>query len=340
MFLTQRQILSALKGAPAVYIKDGLTVPDRFCDEQRKGYPEGTCQHTRTYCQANAVLDFHTDSETLTLDLRNIWGENDWYTMLFELLEDGVSTTRLSFPVVQYPAYGEIGHGTRYFPDRKMTFHLKKGEKRVTLYLGHYWHTEIASVELDDGAAFAPHVYRGRFLAFGDSITEGYNAVQPSGNYPARLGRMLDYEAVNYGIGGEHCRPGVITPGTYPECDFVLTAYGTNDFPKLPKETFEERLTAYMNNLQAAFPDTRVYVLLPIWRRTADEVHHSGTLRDLSARIREEAEKRGFRVIDCYDFLYRDLTLYSDGLHPNDEGDLLYAARLRAALKADGAFGD
>ena len=76
-----------------------------------------------------------------------------------------------------------------------------------------------------------------RFLAFGDSITEGYgDTSNPGGGYPPRLQRWLrqqGYDAIveNHGVGGETTSSGLsrIDSVLAEGGDFLLLMEGTND---------------------------------------------------------------------------------------------------------------
>ena len=329
MELKPREVIKLLKGAPAAREQVGRVVPDRFTDLQRTGYPYGGAQYTRTFCHASVTLDFYTDATALSFSYGNLWNEtNDTGPCSFDLFLDGVLTKRYHLPV---------DWTVQRAPDGQLRMALGAGEKRVTLYLTNFFHVELFDVVLEDATFARPYEHRGRFLAFGDSITAGFFSRTPSQTYVNRLSRMLDMEAVNYAIGGEKCRPGVVTPGTYPDCDFVIAAYGTNDFPHTAPEHFRENLPAFHARLHEAFPAVPVFILLPLWRKIADKEKPLGTLRDVSKRIAASAKNYpNFCVIDCVDFLPHEAWPFLDGsLHPNDEGMALYADRLAEVIRKE-----
>lgn len=327
MELKPKELMKLLKGAPASRVQMDRLVPERFSDLQRTGYPYAGAQYLRTYCQASVTLDFITDAAAMAFSYANMWNESDSEPCTFDLWLDGTLTRRYWLPL------GEDRHRT---PDGALRMELGAGEKRVTLHLTNYFHVELFDFALEDATFARPYEHRGRFLAFGDSITEGFFAQTPSQTYVNILSRLLDMEAVNYGIGGEKCRPGLVM-GEYPDCDFVTVAYGTNDFPHTAPERFGENLPALHARLHETFPDVPVFILLPIWRKIAEKEKPLGTLRDVSARIGASAAKYpNFRVIDCYDFLpHEKWTLRDGSLHPNDQGMDVYAHRLAAVIREE-----
>ena len=314
MRLTEEQILSALKGAPAARVDAGRVVPERFTDLQRAGYPAHWPRYFRTFCHPG-TLDFYTDADAVTLGYANVWnGSPDCPSFFFDVLENDVLTAHWGWDIPK----GAV----KRVPDGAVTIPLSPGEKRVTVYLTGFFHMEITLVELVNGSTFRPYEPKGRFLAFGDSITEGFHAVHPSETYANLLARALDREIVNYSVGGEVNRPGVVVPGTYPDCEFVLVSYGTNDFGHTEPETFARDLPAFHRRMHEAFDRTPVIVLLPALRKIAEKEKPLGTLRDVSARIAESASAYpNFHVVDCIDMIPHDPEMFFDHtLHPNDEG--------------------
>lgn len=326
MNLTTEQILSALKGAPAARVENGLVIPERYRDEQRENFGPHIYQRGRSYCHASVTLDFYTDSRTMVLYYKNTWNESDFPPFFFDVYENGIMTQRLGF-----------AHKRRDFekePDGQMMIPLTAGEKRVTVYLTNLFHVELARVTLDDGATFRPYTHRGRFLAFGDSITEGFQATVPSMTYVNALSRLMDYEAVNYGIGGDAVRPEAVLPGTYPDCDFVTVAMGTNDLPNAEEADFRQRVIAYHDRFHEAFPDKPVFILTPIFRFAKCAEQPAGHLKHFSAILAESARRYdNFRVIDGLTLIPPEKFLYHDKTHPNVGGFAVMAINLKVAIE-------
>jgi len=211
---------------------------------------------------------------------------------------------------------------------------LPAGEKQVTLYFPLYA-LQIDAVELDDGAVCTPHCAPIKWIAFGDSITEGREPDHPGNSYVNRLARMLDAEVYNQAISGEIFRSQKIVKGSYPPCDFVTVAYGTNDFRKQPPELLIPEMAAFLDQLTEAFPNRPIFCLLPLWRKDHEVVTQGRTLTEVRDILRQEAEKHPrIRIIDCWDFIPHDETLFFDRrLHPNDIGFAHYAEALYQQLR-------
>ena len=174
-------------------------------------------------------------------------------------------------------------------------------------------------------------------IAFGDSITNGSQSEYPSMTYVNQVARMLDAEVYNFGIGGEYFMEEKIIPGTYPSCDFVTVAYGTNDYRIKNEEYFSHNMPAFFRKVAAEFPEKPIFVILPIWREReeANEVFELGTLQSVRDRVTAEAAKYpNMTVIDAKDFVPHYEDFFGDkALHPNAMGMSQYAMHLYAAMK-------
>ena len=82
-------------------------------------------------------------------------------------------------------------------------FALGGGRKSVCIYLPWSVIVEIEELSIDDTAYITPIKPSKKLIAFGDSITHGYDALRPSNRYVAKLAEALDAEEINKGIGGE-----------------------------------------------------------------------------------------------------------------------------------------
>ncbi|MEW9503566.1 hypothetical protein, partial [Jeotgalibacillus marinus] len=72
----------------------------------------------------------------------------------------------------------------------------------MRIQLPHSAGVEFSEIELE-GAAFAEPVPRKKVLiAYGDSITQGYDSAHASGAYAVRLAEGLGMELFNKGVGG------------------------------------------------------------------------------------------------------------------------------------------
>lgn len=322
MRLTPQQIRSIATGILDMKERAGSVRLLRITDAQRAIYHENDTGWRRAQTTAGITLDFHTDSQALTLACSDIY-LNPNYHCAFDILINGEFHTSFSLAIVRPAEEASLTSGFRH------TFRLPEGEKRVTLYFPLYT-MQIDAVELDDGATLSPCRHSRKWVVFGDSISEGREPDHPCSSYVCRLARMLDAEVYNQAISGEIFRSRKIVPGTYPQCDFVSVAYGTNDFRKQEYDLLIPEVAAFFRQVTETFPNVPIFYLLPLWRKDHDVVTRGRTLEDVRIILRQEAEKYPqIHIIDCWDFIPHEEPYFFDRrLHPNDEGFSFYAEAL------------
>ena len=195
---------------------------------------------------------------------------------------------------------------------------------RVQIFLPSLAKTDIEYIEVSDGATVTPSGASRRILCYGDSITQGYDAKFTSGTYVNVLARTLDAEVFDQAIGGAIFNSEVID--VLPvKPDIITVAYGTNDWSKLDKESFEAGVAAFFDRLKEVHGGIRTFVILPIWRADWDAVKSSGGFYECRQKIAKAALSHGFEVIDDISILPHDPRFFSDlYLHPNDIGFELY----------------
>lgn len=269
----------------------------------------------KCHATSGVRLDFETDSDLLAVR----WHKPIITTRtfcFFDVLVDGVLTLHS----------GTSNCGSE--PEGSFCFALPEGMHHVQVFLPTKVGVCLASVALSEGAKVIPHCPNKRVLIHGDSITQGYDAMCPSGCYTNMLARHYDVEILNQAVGGACYDQHVLE--YVGDFDFALVAYGSNDWTKKTPETFGPDTEAFLKKLKAYYPTTRVFVLLPIWR--ADALTREvpvGDFLESRALIGRLAAEQGFTVLDDYDLLPHDVRLFSDGrLHPNDVGFALYAQGL------------
>lgn len=334
MKLTYEQLAACAKGA---VIKkenpDGSIFLRRMTEEQAYIYPAGDAHNITGSRAAGIMLDFYTDSRLVTLSLAGHVPLGRTMCAA-DLMVDGkiyASTTQW-IEKVEGPKGEEKTYGPLYY-----TFHLPEGEKRVTLVPQFSLSVDAMTVELCDGASFRPYTHKRTMVAFGDSITQGHSAARTCRAYVYQLGQMLDAEVHNYGVSGEVFRANKIV-GEYPKCDLVTVAYGTNDFghKTWSMALFMENMQIFMEKAAKTFAKCPIFVLLPIWRVDAEELHNDiPTLQTVRDRIAEETQKYpNMIVIDCTDFVPHEPKYFEDAsLHPNESGMNLYAEAVYKVIK-------
>ena len=201
-------------------------------------------------------------------------------------------------------------------------FNLGKGKKRVCVRLPWAMITTLKELSLDDGA-FVEGVKSDKILlAFGDSITQGYDALHPSDRYISRLADALGADEYNKAIGGDIFFPGLAALREDFEPDIITVAYGTNDWSHIGEEEFKVNCRGFYKNLSENYPNVKIFAITPIWRADCKDYRAFGSFEKVSAYINEATrDLANVTVIEGFDFVPHDPSFFSDKyLHPNSKG--------------------
>lgn len=171
------------------------------------------------------------------------------------------------------------------------------------------------------------------YVAFGDSITYGVGATAP---YPSVLESMLGKTVINEGVPGERTGSGAdrlngLLRGYQP--GFLLILYGANDVihgGDLAMVTEQLRSIIYTTRNNQTIPVIATLTPMMFWREDV----FGGAAKDLSARIRTLASEENVPLVDLERaFNGHPEYMLDDGLHPNDDGLAVIAAKFHDVLR-------
>ena len=325
MKLSFEQIKGLLRGAVRIKESDTELCPLRFTEAQQEAYRTYSNDfYTKSFSSAGVRLEFETDSRTFSME---------------GYCSSGSSRKFFGFDVY---VNGSLVAHSLFKRDEGVTpfsFDADLGEaksKKVTVYFPWSAQTVIKSVSLDDGASFEGTHRPLKMIAFGDSITHGYDALNPSFSYVSRLADALCADHINKGIGGEDFFPTLAELRDDYEPDIITVAYGTNDWSKKDKETFDTNSRLFYEKLSKNYPDAKIFALAPVWRGNYNtkpsKVGPFSYVAEALEKIAADLDNVTF--IDCFEFIPHDEANYiADVLHPNDEGFRHYANNLYAEIK-------
>lgn len=334
MILDFEQIKSITTGVVQFTQKaDGIHLR-RYTPEQVEVYEDRLMSHLygKTFNSMGMKLCFRTDSRRLVFGVR-------------VLPVSGTGACRCSFDVFvngkcigymdNFPSDGrEVPIAELPMGDMEKEFFLGNGEKEVCIYFPYSPKTVIRKVEIDDGAFIMPNRPKKKLLVFGDSISMGCTTKRPSNHYACRLAEALGAEEYNKAMGTERFVPQLAKAKDDFEPDYITVAYGTNDWDFLTKEQFLKNCPQFMGNLHRSYPNAKIFVITPLWRKDRDEDRPCGSFDELVAYIKKTAEQTpNVVVIDGYDLVPHEEAFFADQrLHPNDEGFAHYTKNLLAQI--------
>ncbi|MEW6751790.1 MAG: SGNH/GDSL hydrolase family protein [Candidatus Latescibacterota bacterium] len=177
---------------------------------------------------------------------------------------------------------------------------------------------------------------RPRYVACGDSITQGFFASGPATIYPRLLADARGWEVLDLGYGGRTAVPSDGEVAGSLEPDVATLLVGVNDcLQQVPPGQYRAAVELWMDGFRRAAPCIPVYLITPLpvpgrWPGSVRLGEYRAALRALAAG----ATDPHLRLIEGPAVLPDDPALCQDGLHPNDEGFRVMARRLSALLEA------
>lgn len=319
MKLNLSQLSRLTSGAVHITEEDGSLTFFRFTDEQSqlyKQYRNPEYQH-KTYSTAGVRVSFKTDSKQLGFDYKLGYGSSRMFGY-FDIVSDGV--------LIAHVGADNILHHTG-----RADVILPSGRKTVDIYFPWSKSVEISDFELDDNCELSPAKRELTLLAYGDSITHGYDAEYPSLSYFSQLCDRLGADGYNRAIGGDGFFPELLDSYEPVEPDIVTSAYGTNNWNVQTRPAFTDSCREYHQRLSEKFPDAKIFVITPIWRADGDREAKFGSPLEAACEVISDICEpyRNITVIDGQSLMPRYTGFYSDKyLHPNDLGFCRYASRL------------
>ena len=224
----------------------------------------------------------------------------------------------------------------------RVTVRLDAGteDQRIIIYLPEGMKPTITALEAA-GGMIRPASAQPRWLAYGDSIAEGWTASGPAGAWPAIAGRQHAIDVVNLGYAGS-ARGEMVSAEQIAslDADVISISHGTNCWSRISHsvQQMAANTDAFLRVVRAGHPGTPVVVASPVVR--PDGEHTANQLGATHADIREAIERATQSLIDDGDHLLTlicgakvlDPTLLADGVHPGDAGHAVLAGVFGGAV--------
>lgn len=312
-------------GCATVAEENGKIRFHRFTEEEEILYKErdakrGSNFSARCTAPAGVKLCFATDSKSLKIAVTTAAATSRSY-FSFDVFENGKALGHLdnfneeelleNYTEQEFP----LGRHEKSF--------TLSGEKcEITVYFPWSVFIDDIEIELDDGALIEARKPQKKLLAYGDSITQGYDALRPANRYAARIADFLGAEEINKAIGGEVFVPELAKIKLDFEPDYISVAYGTNDWSTTDGKDFYRNAKSFYSYLSQNYPETPIFAITPIWRLNFEESKPFGDFFSVEKIIREvTAGLKNVTVISGFDLVSHDKKLFADlRLHPRDEG--------------------
>ena len=326
MRLTLEEIRNIARGAVRVEEIEGRINFFRFSEEQEKMYAEHSENFlSKSFATAGVRLEFITSSRSIALEIYASTASSRTY-FDHDIYVNGE---------LKYTLGGDTKNAPDGIAQLKGEYDLGEGEKTVKIYFPWSANSRLASLELDDGASIVPVAHRLKMISFGDSITHGYDAINPSLTYTSLVADALDAEMINKGIGREVFRPALSAIRDSFDPDIITVAYGTNEWSLRTAEQFYNDSEAFYADLSRHYPKSKIFALTPIWRGDLNTKTPMGAFETVARQLERIADALpNVTLIDCIDFVPHEAKMFSpDVLHPNMLGFSYYAKGVIKAIK-------
>lgn len=332
MQLNFEQIKSITQGAATVENSGGMVTFHRFTPEEETLYLQ-TQFRDKVYSAAGVQLEFSTDGDCLCLSIETAPATSRTYFSVDIFVNGGVYKRIQNFDEKALPTDYTQG----VFPLGRFSeeIPLPSGEKTVRIVFPWSVKTQLCRMELKNATHITPCKKQKTLIMYGDSITNGYDAVFTSNSYAVRLADAMGAELFNKGIGGEIFCPSLAAIQCHPTPDYITVAYGTNDWGTAEQEDFKKRCKAFYANIAGNYPDAQIYAITPIWRRNYQEQRIFGDFFDVERTIRQVCKDyANIKVITGWELVPHAESNFADQrVHPNDKGFGYYFENLKKVLE-------
>lgn len=210
----------------------------------------------------------------------------------------------------------------------------------VTVYLPEIMLPTVLSITAREGS-LEPAPRQPQWVAYGDSILEGWTASAPALAWGARVQRRGALDLVNMGYAGA-ARGELVSAEHVASRDAAIYSltHGTNCWSGVPHSAAMMRanLTAFLDLLLERRPHTPVVVAGPVVRPEAEDTPNvlGASLTDLRAAMEDVVAERiaggdeRLALVKGAEMI--DETMLADGIHPDDAGHAAIAAAIGPTL--------
>ncbi len=213
---------------------------------------------------------------------------------------------------------------------------LPRGENRLTVYLPELTPLCLNALEVVGGTIAA--IESGpRWLAYGDSITEGWSSSHSGHSWANTLARDTDLDLVNFGYGGSaRGEVAIAEQIAMQQADVISISYGTNCWSRVVHSSglFAEGLKVFVEIVRQAQPSVPIVAISPLLRPDAESQRNTqgASLADLRNvfeqyfRARVEQGDNNIVLVEGLGLITEEDLV--DGIHPGDDGHQKVAGAL------------
>lgn len=325
MKLTFDQIRSVTQGASRLCRQDNGIALYRFNEAEDALYT-GTTFDLRRFSGTGIQLEFQTDATALTLKVCTGGGSSRSY-FSYDIFENNTLIGCLRNYSDDIFQLGDYTDAVCPLGRHCGQFSLSTGIKTLRIVLPWSVSTVIEELSLENASFVTPVKLPKTILMYGDSITQGYDALNPSRAYAMQLARSLNAEIFNKGVGGERFNPDLAAIKNDITPDYITVAYGTNDVTIANNAqdwnpvTFEKTCRGFYETLRKNYPEAKIIGISPIWREDAVKDAIRIPLEQAAEIIQTVCRDVNAVFVHGWELVPHDTKFFGDlRLHPSNEG--------------------
>lgn len=208
------------------------------------------------------------------------------------------------------------------------------GDKHIEISLPHCAELSLGALTLSPGARVSAIPQHNRtWLAIGDSITQGMSSTRCGQIFSVLTARNLGLEVQNIAVGGAKARHEIAGLVSGLDWDVASVAFGTNDFNQsVPLDEFRDEMTGLLGGLVDTGRTVNMITVIPWVDKTEPNAigHMLDEYRDIQREVASQFP--GLHVIEGTGLIDEANELFADRVHPNTEGNHMYADNLTKLL--------
>jgi hypothetical protein len=245
---------------------------------------------------AGVRLAFVTDAAEIRLDVqttRTVIPPQSPRPVAFDLVVDGRDVHSRSSDEGNR-IYMDRDDPTNFRLERNPAFQvvfggLGSGEKRCELWLPHNAFVELRALHVDDGASLAPQPapVSNRWVHYGSSISHCFEALTPTGTWPAVAAARLGLHLTSLGFGGQcHLDQFVARTIRDSDADLISLKVGINviNMDSMRERVFAPAVHGFLDTIREGKPKTPIVLISPIFCPSA-ETRPGPTVPDARGRF-------------------------------------------------------
>lgn len=329
MKLTFEQIKAVTTGAEKITCENGLYQFLRFNEQET-----AVIDNPNVTASAGIQMRFKTDAKKLFMKvhMKELTPIRSYFA--FDVFVNGALAGSIQ-NLEDEACVGDYANQKYTLGTFESTWELAEGEKEVRVLFPHSGKPLIEVLELVDATYITPVSKEKTIVFYGDSITQGYDSLHPSCSYASRLAEALDATVINKALGGAVFDPRLVEASSVAKADYLVVAFGTNDWNMVDLATFRKSAEGFSKALQRRYPGVPKYVITPLWRPDWEATKQCGPFHVLEDTIKEFFEGQpDVAVISGFDLIPHEKTVFGDlVLHPSGAGFAHYYQNILPYIK-------